>query len=267
MFLVCLLVVAAVAASAAAGVAAGAPRLAIALNQTVFQPGETVEITVAAENPGASFSADLYAGALRPDGAAVFLASLSPLAGAVMPVGSAPASLPALLTDVVVPAAQKVPVLENLSFQVSEAHARGEYSVFAALTRPSALGDGRMDEGELIAGATQPFTVVDAGTGLHTAEIEIDPASPTTTGTVAIRLSGVWPDSCVPHDPRVRVTGSEVRVDTAGAPPGSLCATVLTPWQLTVVVGPLPAGSYRVVVVNVSHGRPLDLGRKAFEVR
>jgi hypothetical protein len=42
---------------------------------------------------------------------------------------------------------------------------------------------------------------------------------------------------------------------------------VVSPWELTVAVGRLPAGSYRVVVINSSQGQFRELGREAFEVQ
>ena len=95
----------------------------------------------------------------------------------------------------------------------------------------------------------------------------VRPSSPTTGDAVSIRLAGEWPDSCVPGDPQLRITGREVRIDTVSAPPGVLCTQALQDWERIVPVGKLAAGTYRVVVINVSHELPLELGRSAFEVR
>jgi uncharacterized repeat protein (TIGR01451 family) len=247
--------------------AAASPRLTMTLNQTAFRPGEIVEVTVAVQNAGPAFSADVYAGALLPDGTALFLTSLSPPVGTVMTPDANPASFPPLLADVVVPEGPDQTMPDFISFPFSEQHPRGEYELFAGLSRAASFADGRIDPGDLVAGAFQRFTFVDIGTGLSTAEIEVSPVSPTTSDAISIRLFGVWPDGCVPHDPRVRITGSEIRIDTVGAPPDAACLTVLSPWELTVVVGQLPAGPYRVVVINASQGRFLELGREAFDVQ
>ena len=42
---------------------------------------------------------------------------------------------------------------------------------------------------------------------------------------------------------------------------------VLSPWELRVAIGPLPAGTYHVVVINASQGQVRELGRQAFDVR
>lgn len=243
------------------------PQLAVTLNQTAFHPGEVVEVAVAVRNGGPAFSADVYVGALLPDGTAVFMTSLSPPVGVVTTLDADPGSFPPLLADVVVPEDLDTTIPDFLSFPLSEHQPRGEYGVFAALARAGAFEDGRVDQGGLVAGVVQPFTFVDIGTGLETAEIEVSPASPTTSDAISIRLVGVWPNGCVPGNPRVRITGSEVRIDTVGAPPDTFCLTVLSPWELTVVVGRLPAGTYRAVVINSSQGRFLELGRRAFDVR
>ena len=237
------------------------------LNQTVFHSGEVLEVTVAVRNDGAAFSADVYVGALLPDGKAVFLTTLSPPSGTVMTLDANPGSVPPLLAGVVVPGGLDTTIPEFLSFPFSDRQSAGEYGVFAALARANTLQDGRIDPSDLVTSAVQSLTVVDLGTGLSAATIEVSPASPTASDVISVRLSGVWPDSCRPRDPRVRITGSEVRIDTAGALPGTACLTVLSPWELTVVVGQLPAGTHRVVVINSSQGQFLELGRKAFDVR
>ena len=261
---------AALAILAVATGAASAPaatELTITLNQTAFHPGEIVEVTVAVQNGGPAFSADVYVGALRPDGTAVFLTSLSPPVGVAMTLDANPGSFPPLLADVVVPEGLDTTIPDFPSFPLSEQEPRGEYGAFAALARAGTLQDGRIDPGDLVASVVQPFTFVDIGTGLKTVEIDVSPSSPTTSDAICIRLSGVWPDGCAPRDPQVRITGSEVRIDTVGASPASACLTVLSPWELTVGVGPLPAGPYRVVVLNASQGRFLELGRSAFDIR
>lgn len=237
------------------------------LNQTAFHPGEAVEVTVAVRNDGPAFSADAYVGTLLPDGTAVFLTSLSPPIGVGATPGGNPGSFPTLLTDVIVPEGLEATIPDFLSLPFSDRQPRGEYAVFVVLARGGSLQDGRIDPGDLVASAVQLFTFADLGTGLNTATIEVSPASPTISDTISVRLSGVWPDSCVPRDPLVRITGSEVRIDTVAAPPDAACLQVLSPWELTVAVGQRPAGTYRVVVIHSSPNEWLELGRAAFDVR
>jgi uncharacterized repeat protein (TIGR01451 family) len=256
-----------VALAILAGATPTSAQLSMTLNQTAFHPGEILEVAITARNGGPAFSADVYVGALLPDGTAAFLTSLSPPIGVVTTLDANPGSFPPLLADVVVPGSLDMTIGDFLSFAFSEQQPRGEYSAFAALARAGRIDDGQIAPGDLVFAVVQPFTLVDAGTGLRTAEITVIPSSPTTSDAISVRLSGVWSDSCSPHSPQVRITGSEVRIDTAGVPPGVLCATVLTPWELVVPVGQLPVGSYRIVVIHSSQGQVLELGRKAFDVR
>jgi hypothetical protein len=242
-------------------------QLGVTLNQTAFHPGEVLQVTITTENEGPAFSADVYLGVRLPDGAAAFLTSLSPPNGTVMAVDVRPSLFPRRFADLFLPTGLESTVLDVGSFTIPEELPLGDYSLFAVLTGAGALVDDRVDPDDRFAITAQHFTVADLGTGLKTAAIEVSPSSPTVDDDIAIRLSGVWPDSCAPHSPQVRITGSEVRIDTAGVPPGVLCATVLTPWELVVPGGQLPVGSYRIVVIHSSQGQVLELGRKAFDVR
>lgn len=255
--------------AALAALAAATPasaQVSVTLNQTAFRPGEIVQVTLGMENEGPAFSGDVYLGALLPDGTVAFLTSLSPPSGAIMTLDAKPGSFPKLFSDRLFPTGLDFTTVGAVSFPIADAP-RGESSVFVALTEVGALADDQIDPEDLLLLVVQPFTVVDIGTGLKTAEIEVSSSSPTVDDAISVRLSGVWPDSCVPRDPQVRITGSEVRIDTAGPPGGILCLTVLTPWELPVNVGPLPAGTYRLVVINSSPGQFMELGRRSFEVR
>ncbi len=259
----------------AVGVALGATpvsaQLTVIPNQTAFHPDEIVEITVEIDNSGAAFAADVYVGARLPGGSAVLLTDLAPLLGTLVSLDGDPRSFPPLLGGFEIPEGSDVTVLASLAFPFVQSFARGEYQFFAALARAGALQDGRIDPNDLVAVAVQPLTFVDIGTGLRTAQIvvsiEVSPTFPTSSGAVSVRLSGQWPDSCLPRGPLVRITGSEVRIDTSGAGPGVACAQVVTGWELAVPVGRLPAGDYRVVVINSSQGQFVELGRTAFEIQ
>lgn len=254
----------AVLASLAAATSAPA-QLSLTVNQTVFHPGETLQLTIGLQNEGPALSGDIYAGIVVPDGSVAFLTSLSPPTGAVVSLDNL-AGIPKLFPNLFVAADLDPTTIGVASFALPAGLARGEYTVFAALTGVGALGDGRIDEGDLISLVVRPVTVVNVGTG-PTAEIEISPAAPTADDSIFVRLSGVWSDSCVPRDPQVRITGSEVRIDTAGPGAGFACLAVLTPWELPVGFGALPAGTYRIVVIHSSFGQFLELGRRSFEVR
>ena len=241
-------------------------QLAITLNQTVFHPGEVVELTVEVDYSGPAFSADVYMGALLPGGLAAFLTSLSPPLGTLVSLAGDPRSFPPLLADFVIQEGSDTTVLASLSFPFANGLPRGTHDFFAVLTQAGTLQDGRIDAGDLIVTLTKSLTFADLGTGLKTAQIEVTPSSPTSSDAISVRLSGQWPDACQPMSPQLRITGTEIRIDTFGRPPTALCAAVLTPWGLTVPVSPLPAGVYRVVVINTSQGQFLELGRTELEI-
>ncbi len=96
------------------------------------------------------------------------------------------------------------------------------------------------------------------------AQIEIVPSSPTATDNVSVRISGQWPDACIPRNAQVVIAGNEIRINTSN--PGQVCAQVLTPYNLVVPVGRLDAGDYRVVVTHTSSGGQCELGRRNFTV-
>ena len=149
--------------------APAASQLALTLNQTAFHAGEVVEVTLAVRNDGPAFSADVYVGARLPDGNAVFLTTLSPPSGIVMTPDADPGSVPPLRAGVIVPGGLDTTIPDLLSIPFSDQELRGAYGVFATLARAGALQDGRIDPGDLVASAVQPFTFVDTGTGLSTA--------------------------------------------------------------------------------------------------
>jgi uncharacterized protein (TIGR03437 family) len=97
-----------------------------------------------------------------------------------------------------------------------------------------------------------------------TAQITIDPASPTVNDNIAIRLSGTWPDACVPQNPQLTVTGNDLRIDTSNSAPG--CAAVLTNWSLNVPAGKLAAGTYTVRVIHTASSVQRQLGQQSFTV-
>lgn len=97
-----------------------------------------------------------------------------------------------------------------------------------------------------------------------TAQIAVDPVSPTINDDITIRLSGTWPDSCVPQNPQLSVNGNELRIDTTNS--SQACATVLTPWTLNVPAGKRAAGNYTVRVVHTANSVARELGTRAFTV-
>jgi 6-phosphogluconolactonase (cycloisomerase 2 family) len=110
-------------------------------------------------------------------------------------------------------------------------------------------------------GASNVLTFAVAAAGN---QIEIIPANPTTNDQITVRLSGEWPNTCVPREPVLTVVGNEVRINTSN--PGQFCGQAFTPWSLTVPVGRLAGGAYQVIARHTYPGGQTELGRKSFTV-
>src|SRR5438093_10109720 len=77
------------------------------------------------------------------------------------------------------------------------------------------------------------------------AQIDLSPPDAADNDVVTFKLSGIWPDGCVPQSPVVSVSPGTVRIDTTN--PAVTCPQALTPWTLAGTIGKLAAGSYDVV--------------------
>ncbi|MCI0347979.1 MAG: hypothetical protein L0Z53_01010, partial [Acidobacteriales bacterium] len=118
---------------------------------------------------------------------------------------------------------------------------------------PAALGGGK---------ATAEVTVGQA-TGI--ADIEISPQNPTTNDNISIKISGIWPNGCVPQNPHMSIVGNEVRINTSNQ--SQVCTQSETPWSHTLDIGRLAAGDYRVIVTHTGQGIQTRIGRAIFTVR
>lgn len=74
---------------------------------------------------------------------------------------------------------------------------------------------------------------------------QIRPARPVSSDPIEIVMSGGCPDGCIPHEPRVRASGNTITVESETT---SGCILVPQPWGERLDLGPLPAGTYTVVV-------------------
>ena len=78
-------------------------------------------------------------------------------------------------------------------------------------------------------------------------DVEIYPEHPTSCDVVVITLSGFWGSSCIPNCSAISVEVNDIYFDVIwGYPPDTYCLTVMTPWELTESVGPLPCGTYTI---------------------
>jgi hypothetical protein len=96
---------------------------------------------------------------------------------------------------------------------------------------------------------------------LGTAKIEILPPNPTTADPISIKISGIWPSSCIPRNPQVTRAGNEIQINTSNS--DRICLAALSGWNYTLGIGNLAAGAYTVTVI---HNNSRELGSKSFNV-
>src|SRR5262245_20834379 len=95
----------------------------------------------------------------------------------------------------------------------------------------------------LVMMASQPCITLFAQS--QVAQIELSPPDAIDTDVVSFKLSGTWPNGCVPQSPMVSISTGSVRIDTTN--PGMVCTQALTPWTLNGTIGKLSAGQYDVI--------------------
>lgn len=87
---------------------------------------------------------------------------------------------------------------------------------------------------------------------LPSVSIATSPTAPAPGDQIVLKLSGEWPDGCVPETGRTKLTTSgtklHVNFNYSGIP--GPCTAAVTPWALDVPVGPLAAGTWAVEVTR-----------------
>src|SRR5262245_32862323 len=98
------------------------------------------------------------------------------------------------------------------------------------------------------------------------AQINLSPPDAVDNDSVTFKLSGTWPNNCVPQSSTVSVSPGVVRIDTTN--PGAVCPQVLTPWMLAGTIGKLLPGRYDVVVrfSGPAASSSVEVGRQTLTV-
>ncbi|MBK8598988.1 MAG: hypothetical protein IPN83_26170 [Holophagales bacterium] len=105
---------------------------------------------------------------------------------------------------------------------------------------------------------------------LPSATITTAPSAPAPGDPVVLKLSGQWPDSCVPDASRARLTraGQYLQVNLGYSGIVGPCLSVIRPWSLEIAAGPLPGGTYKVAVTFTYSLMPArTIGTAEFEVK
>ena len=129
--------------------------LTASANQATVAVGQTLTLTVGAINPGASGTADFYAGFFKPDSTIEFFTS----AGTVVGNLNDPKSFQSIAAGVSLAVPFSVTVPNFYSHQWTGVEPRGPWLFFLAALKGGALSDGVVTGDEVLALATVTFTV------------------------------------------------------------------------------------------------------------
>lgn len=104
---------------------------------------------------------------------------------------------------------------------------------------------------------------------LPNATVATSPAAPAPGDQIVLKLSGQWPDGCVPETSRTKLTtsGTKLHVNFSYSGFSSPCTAAVTPWNLDVPVGALAEGAYTVQVSRTRTFGPAEpIGSGSFTV-
>jgi uncharacterized repeat protein (TIGR01451 family) len=149
------------------------PSLDICLNQSTFQPGQTLRVTLDLSNPGPILTTDVYVGVTLPDGVnTLFLSNFSPLEGVITILRNDPRTFARLLRNVSWPAGMRATQQEYFTHTFTGLEPLGTSHFLVGWTKPNSLEDGRIDEGDVLAPAWAPFTFTRGGTEVLYAKMQ-----------------------------------------------------------------------------------------------
>lgn len=104
-----------------------------------------------------------------------------------------------------------------------------------------------------VAGSAAVLPHAAAAQTYPTVQVATFPASPVPGDPVFVKLSGIWPDGCVPETSATVTlarSGSVFLIDLSYVGFAGGCITALTPWALDVQLAPLAEGIYTVEVTR-----------------
>jgi hypothetical protein len=138
-----------------------APTLALGVPERVLGAGDTLRVRLEVRTGAESVTADGYFGIVQPDGhTTAFVTSLGPpLAGRLASLAGDAHDFPALAPGLVIPAGTEAAIEDFFAYTLGDGERAGTYVIFAALVRPGALADGRVDPGDVQALATEAIVV------------------------------------------------------------------------------------------------------------
>lgn len=143
---------------AGAGTPDAPPTLTVGASQAIYRAGETLRVSLAAQNPGPAVAIDFALGVRLPDGqTVVFLSSLSPLSGVATTLSADARTFPLLARGAVLPAGFATSLDSVFAYAFTGAEPPGQYQLLAILIRAGAFTDGAIDPGDVLVMATHAF--------------------------------------------------------------------------------------------------------------
>lgn len=121
----------------------------------------------------------------------------------------------------------------------------------------------------LLLSLTASFAAPAPAQALPTVSVATVPSNPAPDDVVLLRLSGQWPDGCVPDSSRTNLSQDGARLTVTFNYSGfsGACTAVVTPWALDVSAGRLAAGAYTVEVARLRSLMPAEIiGTGSFTV-
>jgi hypothetical protein len=134
------------------------PRAAITFNSSRLSPGQTLRLELRAQNPGGNAPADLYVGAVWPDGRSVAFFSGPATVGGIVDIATQPLSTVQRMAGASPGFSVSFKPMFEFTLPASGLPF-GDYLVFALLLVPGALDDGSLDAKDIQAFSTKIFTL------------------------------------------------------------------------------------------------------------
>jgi hypothetical protein len=87
------------------------------------------------------------------------------------------------------------------------------------------------------------------------AKVAVVPAVPLDSERIRISAFGEWPDACAPEYTAHQVQEHRIRIDTQNPLlfPPTICAAVISSWNITIDLNPLASGVYTTEVYLNNH--------------
>jgi len=91
-----------------------------------------------------------------------------------------------------------------------------------------------------------------------TGGMQVSPACIDAHTAMQVTMSGQWPNTCIPNENTLSVSGTDIDFHAIRNPPPLVCGQVVLPWSQQGSIGPLPAGTYSVYATYYAGTEPMS---------